>query len=481
VRDLSVDEFQRAMGRVSTSLLVLIRRAALIHATIANTLTTSAGRAAVASAAETEDCERYAAAVTQRGASMLARTCELAQERYMRLLKVRKEQHIRHRLADFVRISRGAREFLRDVDHLCPGQALSTLDAELDAHACEFLRHKHTEAEQKLVATLEIETWKQVQVAPEFQVMVRAFEQNQVPRLTEDELVRLRESEPASEEDSGRKATVAVTAPSAQEVTLAGNGYKMVPSSLLLLTAITQCMQCLSSLPAVGAQIAHLLPRLLKVFHTLTYRQVLKAGALRPESAGLKTITFKHLALALQSLSLVVVLVPHFKAILAAHVPEEQRSLLAESDSAQQDYAKHSEELLDKFVSILDERRRQHMGGSGSIPPLALALTPSDDKRRPDATPCIKAVAKDLALMHKQLQPLLSRSHLQTVFARVLAAFDEGLLSAYQAINTSALFTRQCIVADVLFLRQDISKLHLALPHGCCPKLTVYAKSMSVT
>ena len=94
-----------------------------------------------------------------------------------------------------------------------------------------------------------------------------------------------------------------------------------------------------------------------------------------------------------------------------------------------------------------------------------MALTPSDDKRRPDATPCIKAVAKDLALMHKQLQPLLSRSHLQTVFARVLAAFDEGLLSAYQAINTSALFTRQCIVADVLFLWQDISKLHLALPH----------------
>ena len=51
----------------------------------------------------------------------------------------------------------------------------------------------------------------------------------------------------------------------------------------------------------VGAQIAHLLPTLLKKFHTDAYKQVLMAGAMRPESAGLKAITFKHLALASQS------------------------------------------------------------------------------------------------------------------------------------------------------------------------------------
>ncbi len=50
----------------------------------------------------------------------------------------------------------------------------------------------------------------------------------------------------------------------------------------------------------VGAQVAHLLPALLKLFHTLAYKQVLMAGAMRPESAALKSITFKHLALASQ-------------------------------------------------------------------------------------------------------------------------------------------------------------------------------------
>ena len=93
---------------------------------------------------------------------------------------------------------------------------------------------------------------------------------------------------------------------------------------------VAHYMQCVASLKTVGPKVANFLPSLLKLFHTLCYKQVLMAGAMRPESAGLKSINFKHLALASQSLGLVLALLPHLKVILAAYVPEAQRSLLNE-------------------------------------------------------------------------------------------------------------------------------------------------------
>ena len=63
----------------------------------------------------------------------------------------------------------------------------------------------------------------------------------------------------------------------------------------------------------------------------------------------------------------------------------------------------------------------------------------------------------------------------------MLLAFDAGLLDAYTAADASALFSRQCVVADVLYLRQEVGKLHLSLPNGCCPNLVGFAQSLSVT
>jgi len=152
------------------------------------------------------------------------------------------------------------------------------------------------------------------------------------------------------------------------------------------------------------------------------------AGAMRPESAGLKSITFKHLALASQSLGLVLALLPHLKAILAAYVPEAQRHLLSEVDSALADYERHQQELFAKFVSILEERRRGHVSA------LADALAPSEERRRPEPSNCIKLVVRDITQMHKQLLPLLSNTQLHTLFVQVLAAFDAGLLGAYKGV-----------------------------------------------
>ena len=57
---------------------------------------------------------------------------------------------------------------------------------------------------------------------------------------------------------------------------------------------------------------------------------ILGAGAMR--SAGLKNITARHIALAAQSLGIVIKIIPHLRIILQSKTSETQQVLLADFD-----------------------------------------------------------------------------------------------------------------------------------------------------
>jgi len=370
--------------------------------------------------------------------------------------------HSRLPLGDFVKVNKLVMEFVRDVQHLSgvPGH---TLTAEIQAQAKAFMDLTHDHWTKKIEAILEHEQWKQLDVAPEFQTILDSLTCNQVPKLLESDLVRLRDAEHRDDQPSAAK-----------EIIVSGVGYKVVGSGLLLLTVLTQCLQCIASMQSVASQVAIMLPFILKAFHTKTFQQVLMAGAMRPESAGLKTINARHIALASQSLGMVLALLPHLKAILAAYVPESQRRLLKEMVSATDDFEEHQQQLFSKLVSILEELRREHMKT------IKEALAPDESRRQPAPSANIKQVAKNLGNMYKQLQPLLTRQQLHTVFEQILTTFDAGLLEAYKTVDIAPAYSRQCIVQDVHHIREAVGKLHLSLPRGCCPELEAFAMGLTL-
>lgn len=67
-----------------------------------------------------------------------------------------------------------------------------------------------------------------------------------------------------------------------------------------------------------------------KQFNSRTCQVVLGAGAMR--SAGLKNITAKHLALASQSLSVMVSLIPYIREAVRRRLKTNQATLLIEFD-----------------------------------------------------------------------------------------------------------------------------------------------------
>jgi vacuolar protein sorting-associated protein 54 len=195
LRELSLDGFEAVMAGVVAPLMVLLRRAAAIHTALkkalAASLAMSVTRHADGGEEEEEDAAgAYAKQVEQQSAETLQAVCELAHERYARLLKVtqrsharpplhclcfvspprpgppgscqqvRKEVHTKLPLTLFVRVNRVAVEFIRDVQHLC-GQPCHALGTELQQHANAFLDATHAEAARKLEAIVEVEQWKQ--------------------------------------------------------------------------------------------------------------------------------------------------------------------------------------------------------------------------------------------------------------------------------------------------------------------------------
>ncbi|KAN0127949.1 Vps54-like domain containing protein [Lactarius tabidus] len=81
----------------------------------------------------------------------------------------------------------------------------------------------------------------------------------------------------------------------------------------------------------------------LRAFNSRTCQVVLGAGAMR--SAGLKNITAKHLALASQSLSIVIVFILYVREMSRWHLSPKQAVMLTEFDKLKHDYQEHQNDL----------------------------------------------------------------------------------------------------------------------------------------
>jgi vacuolar protein sorting-associated protein 54 len=80
-------------------------------------------------------------------------------------------------------------------------------------------------------------------------------------------------------------------------------------------------------------------------------------------SAGLKNITARHIALAIQSLGAIVTLIPHLSRAISIRLPEKQQILLGGFDRLSRDYREHQNELYCKLVGIMQERLVVHCRG----------------------------------------------------------------------------------------------------------------------
>ncbi|KAJ2003654.1 hypothetical protein GGI04_002890 [Coemansia thaxteri] len=423
---------------------------------------------------------------------------DVAHVRCAKLLNHRSEQNSRLSLTGFHSLYTLIWQFITQYERL-GGKMCFGLRGTLTAQAKAFLANFHTEKSRQIQILIENEQWVQAEVPVDFQNLVNqvvdtalapedrpdgesrsalllmpdggesglsvhgAAAGGSLQTVPRTPLIMSPESPLSArsmESVAALHAGVALArqdsdAASIRSVDTAGMGlmhigdeaFHVVGCSLVLVKSVVEYLQCAVNIPTLATDVLQRLVEVLKTFNSRTCQVVLGAGAMR--SAGLKNISAKHLALASESLSLCMALIPHVKECLRHVMSPSQTVLLAQLDRATTDFVNHQNELHRKLVAIMTDRADYH----------ARMLTATNwDELDPSAqppVPAMDALVKEVRKLHKVLKRYLPPTPLRSVFAQIFAMYEGKLTAHYAGMRiTSGNGKRQLMVNSQYLLRR---------------------------
>jgi vacuolar protein sorting-associated protein 54 len=413
---------------------------------------------------------------------VLKTLCDLCQRHIASLLNARKEAHVKIDLGEMKVLWDSTTHFVSAMERIS-GTAGFGLKSTLLTQAKLFVEHLHEEGSAQLLAALDAERWVQADVNSERQAEIDRLTAGKavlathpsfspVPErrfsssLSSSQLQQQQQGEDdgdlsSSNDAADSAAAVAAAAAASSNGTrkkkepteaIVGEGrYKVVWSAVLLVSLLTNYLNVAANFPTLTMDVMQRVVDLLRLFNARTAQLVLGAGAIQA-TARLRSITAKHLALASQCLGLILVLLPHVRAALAAHLQTKQQAFLLELDRLRQEYAEHQERILGKFVGIIGELVAQSAANTG--------LRETDwDAMGSAACRFVEEVIKGASTMHKVLVGFLPGGQVQDVFGRVFDLLGVRLREYLEGAQPVTNAGRQRLVDEVSHLVTSLSML----------------------
>ena len=337
-------------------------------------------------------------------------------------------------LAEFSNVCDAADDFLERAERLGGGRRCLALRATLAAQCKDLFAARHAAFAAKLGVVLEAETWTAATpVPPEFQRVL-------------DDVVSFAAAGREGNEESGDASVTtngdaSSRAGAEDALVLPNTGERVVPvgASLALLKMLRDHVASAARFPSLAPTAVHKTAELLRVFNARTAALVLGAGAMR--TAGLRSITAKHLALATESVRLFSLVTPLLSAALEPALPQSRRrGLLADFDGTVKDLATHKRELHAKTVGIMRDRLAHH---SSRLPTIwcsrvfterASSAGKEDDEGEGEIEDAdgakgpsefATALGKEIGTLRRVIAGTLCPRDASAVLDEVLAHFDE--------------------------------------------------------
>ncbi|ODN74901.1 hypothetical protein L198_08208 [Cryptococcus wingfieldii CBS 7118] len=362
----------------------------------------------------------------------LASSSELAHTRISKILSVRSDPHALLPLPSFLHLYTTTTSFITSTESLS-GKSATPLRGVLNAQARGFVQRYHQERLTSSARAVEEEVWTQVDVARGVQRVVELIVQAGMEDPAE---CFIPPKTTIAAEDAEDKTTTKQLAVEDQKYCL----VKATAESLLLLG---DYLKIVVNLESVVTDVMSRIIEFLKSFNSRTCQVVLGAGAMR--SAGLKNITAKHLALASQSLSVIVSLIPYIREFVRRHLGERQAIMLVEFDKLKRDYQEHQNEIHAKLVAIMSDRLAVHCA---SLREIKWESTPT--KEGPNSY--AEMLVKESATLHKVLSKYVSSSTVEHVMGDVIEAIARRLSEEFGKVELKSEEARKRMLHDVAII-----------------------------
>eukprot|EP00798_Chlamydomonas_sp_ICE-L_P027701 gene27701-7343_t len=345
--------------------------------------------------------------------SVIQSVSGVAQGRWVKLLHARTNSHARLKLYEFKGLLELSERFMGLADQLGAKHA-AALRGALQTQCKAFMDSMHSKNTSQLMHLLEAEQWVAVEVPASFQQIVQR-------------LVQRCDLPTAYVQAGSSSGAVEEQASGGQQGAREGGAGAPTPQLTLYLSLH-------DVVPLFGADIAQCTIELIKLFNTSTCNLVLAAGAMK--TAGLKSISAKHLALSSQSIHMLALLLPGLRGVLVSSVSAPRRALLMpEFDRLMQDLALHMDEIYSKLVDIMQDRllvaARALVGEAESWgkekPPPGGSYPLSES---------IRQLSKQLGTLKAVLSPILQIDEVQYIFGRVASMFSETLAGTLDGLTS---------------------------------------------
>ncbi|TFK92261.1 Vps54-domain-containing protein [Polyporus arcularius HHB13444] len=423
-------------------------------------------------------------ALQEELSDILSSAGELANAHASKVIGIRAEQHTALDLPSFCTLFNESWNFVVKSEVICRRMIVG-LRGTIVSQAKAFLQHFHQGQLNQSAKLVEDEQWNAAEVAPTVQRTVDIIVDASISdppelllnRPPQDTLSPLPPTSPAPSSPSlmvngssspvqprpssplaspnfppspGRSPRKRNTTAPTKHLRVEERAYFAVSATLDVLMLLLDYLKVIVNLPLLTMDTMSRIIELLKSFNSRTCQVVLGAGAMR--SAGLKNITAKHLALASQSLAIMISLIPYIRETFRRHLSQKQAVMLIEFDKLKRDYQEHQNEIHAKLIAIMGDRLTAHIR-------TLQAVRWDVPKQGDGVNEYMEVLVKETVTLHKVLSRYLPSSVVEYVMTQVFAAMNLRLSEEYGKIELPSIEAKERLLADARFLREKLTGL----------------------
>lgn len=356
--------------------------------------------------------------------SLLGQAVDAAQTQITKLLKVRGEVTANLPLDRFLRYFNLCRLFADECEAVS-GRSGAALKSIVNNHITDFVTKFADYEKQELAKAMDSDRWEPKDFeTDDTEVLARILRgmDSDPPSWSEPGDILRHIKEPSTNGTSNTNGTSEEKPKEKNKSTLPATvdeeNYTISNSSTIVLRGIERFEILLSAIPSITSEVSTSLCEYIKLFNSRLCQLILGAGAMH--SAGLKNINTKHLAIASQTLSFIIAILPYIRECARRRIASaSNKSAISEFDNVKRLLQDQQVSIHDKLTDILSGRATVHMRS------LKKVEWDAEVEANRDVSASMESLTKDTVTMHKVINKYLSEMSVRMIMGPVFESYRE--------------------------------------------------------